>query len=338
MVYDLGYVLRRSWEITWRHRSLWLFGLMGSLGTAGVPIAAMGSGGRWGLLMRDLPPEVQTAVSGLLSSPYITVMVVGLVLLGLAVIAGLAVLGALGRAALVDQVRAAEDRGRVNLRAGGQAGQRRLWVVFGLRLLLGLPSAGATLAGGLPVAGALFLAVGRVRPEAVVPGILLMPVALAACLTPAICLAVLLSIPFNVLRRLAVCACMLEGLGVRGSIVRSWSLLREHVGSLTLVGLILGGVGIGGMVVIGLPLALVATSFTAVAALTAFSLNNALSEWCLLRSYRVVLMVLMWLSVWLTSAALNSLVETFTSAGWTLTYRELIGLGLTGEETSLAEG
>ena len=36
-------------------------------------------------------------------------------------------------------------------------------------------------------------------------------------------------------------------------------------------------------------------------------------------------------------AACNSVAETFGSAAWTLAYRELIGLGLTGEEAASAE-
>jgi hypothetical protein len=36
-------------------------------------------------------------------------------------------------------------------------------------------------------------------------------------------------------------------------------------------------------------------------------------------------------------AACNSVVETFSSAVWTLAYRELTGLGLTGEEAAPTE-
>ena len=43
------------------------------------------------------------------------------------------------------------------------------------------------------------------------------------------------------------------------------------------------------------------------------------------------------LSVWL-AAALNSVVEAFSSTAWTLVYRELAGLGLTGENASLVAG
>ena len=99
------------------------------------------------------------------------VLVVFLVLLGLAVGVGLALLGTLGRAALVDQTQAAEDRGVVSLRDGWQAGQRHLWPVFFIRLLLGLPAGVVTLVGALPMLGTALLLAGQERPEMVIPGI-----------------------------------------------------------------------------------------------------------------------------------------------------------------------
>jgi hypothetical protein len=38
------------------------------------------------------------------------------------------------------------------------------------------------------------------------------------------------------------------------------------------------------------------------------------------------------LLVWLVGAAVTGVAETFSSAAWTLAYRDLTGLGLTGEE------
>ncbi|UCC75806.1 MAG: hypothetical protein JSW37_09825, partial [Anaerolineales bacterium] len=103
---QLSYVLRRAWKITWRHKALWLFGLLVSLGTVGTR-ASVGSGSRWERSTRELPPEVQRAIADFLSSPYFTVAVVVLALLTFTIGVGLALLSALGRAALVDQVRAA---------------------------------------------------------------------------------------------------------------------------------------------------------------------------------------------------------------------------------------
>ena len=323
---DLGYVLRRAWEVTWRHKVLWLFGFLVSLGIVGRRVG-IGSGGRWEWPVRELPPEVQRAITDLLSSSTFTVVIAALVLLALAVGIGLALLGALGRAALVDQVQAAEEQGVASLGAGWQAGRRHLWMVFLIRLLLGLPVGVVVSTGVLPVAGTGLMIARHTRPEVALPGVLVMPVVLFTCLVPAICVAALLSVPFGVLRRLAVRACVLEGCGVRQSIVRAWAMLREQAGPLALVWLILFGAGIGVTIVVVLPLALVALSVVAVSVLAVFT-SPILS---------VALVLIVGLLTWLVGAACNSVVETFSSAVWTLAYRELTGLGLTGEEAAPAE-
>ncbi|HUV88607.1 MAG TPA: hypothetical protein VMY80_03060 [Anaerolineae bacterium] len=318
---ELGYVLRRAWEITWQHKVLWLLGFLVSLGTVGARLAAAASG-RCQRLAQELPPEVQRALADWLSSSYFTATLAALAFLVLVVVLGLALLGALGRAALVDQVRAAEERGRANLPDGFRAGGRYLWPTFFIRLLLGLPVGAVALAGALPVVGTSFLVAGQERPEVIVPGAFGMLAALLACLLPATCLGVLLSAPVGVLQRLAVRACVLERLGVRPSILRAWTMLREHLGRLALVWLMLTGVGVGVLVVVGLPLVLAEMLLITAALLMAIA-SPALV---------FALLLVAGPGAWLVGAAVTSVVETFTSAVWTLVYREMTGLGLTGEE------
>jgi hypothetical protein len=341
-VIDIGYIFRRAWAITWRHKVLWLFGFFISLGAVGLRFG--GNSSQLQRLARELarefPPDLQHQITDFVQSPYFIVVVVVLVLLGLALSTGVALLGALGRAALVDQVRMAEEQDTVSVKGGWQAGMRHLWPVFLLRLLLGLPVALTTLVGALPVIGILLLLDGQTRPEIAIPGSFTLPLALFGCLGPSVCLSVLLTAPLNVLQWLAVRACVLEERvlegrvleersvrgGVRGSLARAWALLREHIGPLALVWLGLLCIRIGVILVTGLPLAFVMMSLSFVILLTAL-----FSPWLF-----VALMFIIWLVVWLAGAAVNSVVETFVSAVWTLVYRELTGLGLTGEEAVLS--
>jgi len=318
---DLGYVLRRAWEITGRHKALWLFGFFVSLGAVARRIG-MGSGGRWRQPGFELPPHVQRGLADFQDSPYFVVAVVLLVLLMLAIGVGLALLGALGRAAMVDQVRVAEDRGAVSLRAGWQAGERHLWGVFLIRLLLGLPMAMVALAGAFPMVGTWFLIAGQDWLEVVMPGVFSTLFALFACLFPALCLVALVSVPPGVLQRLAVRACVLEGYDVWESVVRAWAVLREHLRPLALVWLIFLAFQVGVLIVIGLLLAMIGLSLAAVALLMAFVSPQLF----------VALALISGLLAWLVGAAVNGVVETFVSAAWTLAYRELIGMGLTGED------
>ena len=316
---DLGYILRRAWEIARRRKRLWLFGFLVSLGTVSARFSV--NSVRWEQLVRQLPPDVQPAVTEFLASPYFGVVTALLALLGIAVAIGLALLGALGRAALVGQAQAAENHGAVSLRDGWQTGRRCLWPVFLIRLLLGLPSAVVVLAGALPMLIGALLLTGQERPEIVVPGILAVESTIFACLLPAVCLAVLLSVPCGMLQRLAVRANVLRGYSARQSIARAWTLLREHLGFLALIWLILLVVGIGTMIVVILPLALASMALVTAALLTVLVSPILFS----------VLALLIGLAAWLLGAALTGIVETFISAVWTLAYRDMVGLGRTGE-------
>jgi hypothetical protein len=50
----------------------------------------------------------------------------------------------------------------------------------------------------------------------------------------------------------------------------------------------------------------------------------------------IALTLIVGLLAWLVGSAANSVAETFLSAAWTLAYRELAGMGLTGEEALVA--
>jgi len=338
---DLGYVLHRAWQITRTHKALWLFGFALSLSIAGRRIAPCGSSG-WEQSLRGLPTEVQRTIADFSRGPYFVAAMVALILLGIILGTGLALLSALGRAAMVSQVHAAEDRDLVDLRAGWEAGKRHLWSVFLIRLLLGLPAAAVALIGALPSMGTGLIAGHQARPEAMIPGVVASMTTLLTCLLPGVCLASLLSIPLGVLQRLAVRACMLEGCGVRASIHRAWNILREDTGPVSLLWLTLAGIGIGMTVAFGLPLILLAIPLWAIITLAAFFspllfvplISNSVSLLPISSTVSLALTAMMGLSVWLVGAGINGVVETFLSASWTLAYRELVGLGLTGEGTS----
>jgi len=319
---ELGYVLRRAWRITWEHRRLWAFGFLVSLGMVGTRLGL--GGGQWESAVQELPPDLQQPIVDFLNGPHVATAAAILALVGFVVGVGLSVLGALGRVGLVHQTRAAEDYGIVVLKGGWLAGKRHLWQVFFIRLLLGLPAGLVLLAGMLPTILARPLIAGQGQSEIVA--------VLAAlgfgftCLVPAVCASFLLSIPTVVLQRLAVRACVLQRLGVRASIARAWETLREYLGWVALVWLILSAIGAGVVIVVGLPLVVVWWLLFSATWLTAL-FSPLLSA---------ALMLLLGLATWLAASAIGGVVETFSSATWTLAYRELTGMGRTGEETALS--
>jgi hypothetical protein len=320
---ELGYILRRAWRITWEHKLLWLFGILVSIGMVGMRLGL--SSGQWEAALQELPPSVHQPIVDFVNGPYAAAVAVAFTVLGFIVGFGLSLLSVLGRVGLVHQVRAVEEYGVAVLKGGWLAGKQHLWRAFFIRLLLALPAGIAMFVGALPTVVAWVLTTRQEQLETQVFGVLTAGALAFICLAPAAILSLLLSVPIGVLQRLAVRACVLEKLDVRASIARAWGTLRENLGWLALVWLVLAVSGAGVMILIGLPLVvmwwlLFSTAWLAMLFSPLFS---------------VALIVLIGLATWLVASALGSVFETFTSATWTLTYRELTGLGRTGEEVAL---
>jgi hypothetical protein len=321
---ELGYILRRAWRITWEHRLLWIFGCLVSLGVMGARLGVSGS--QWELAVQELPPEVQQPITAFLGGPYFATAAVVFTVLGFAAGVGLSLVSSLGRVGLVSQTRAAEDYGVIVLKGGWLAAKRHFWRVFVIRLLLGLPVGVVTLLGLLPAIVARLYFVNQEQPEIAILSGLTEGLLSVTCFAPAACLSVLFSIPIGVMQRLAVRACVLENLGVRASIARAWEMLRENLGGLTLMWLALLGIGIAAVLVILLPLALLWVLLWAVARLTVYY-SSLLS---------LALTLAVGLLMWLAGVVGGGVAETFFSATWTLAYRDLTGIGRTGEEAMLA--
>jgi hypothetical protein len=322
---DVGYILRRAWSITWRHKALWLFGFLVGLGTASTRFGMASV--RWDLVVEELPAQVQGPVLDFVNSPYVVIAVVLLAVLELAAGVGLMLLNGLGRAGLVHQARAAEEYGVTVLKGGWLAGKRHIRSVFVIRLLLGLPTGIVILAGALPSMVTLFLSIGQESDLAMVGGLGAGFLRLT-CGAPAWFVAALLSLPLGLLQRLAVRACVLEDLDARGSLMLAWEMLREHPGKIALVWFILFGVSAGVLLLLGVPLGAAWLLLLTVARLTLLA-SPLLS---------VALTLLVGLLAWLVSIFVVGVAETFSSTTWTLAYRELTGMGRTGEEDNLVGG
>jgi hypothetical protein len=320
---ELGYILRRAWRITWEHRLLWIFGCLVSLVAMGTHIGVSGS--QWELAVQELPPEAQQPITNLLDSPHFAIVAVVFSVLGFIVSVGLLLVGSLGRAGLVHQTRAAEDYGVIVLKGGWLAAKRHLWQVFVIRLLIGLPAGVVLLIGLLPAIIARLYFLNQEQSEIAILGGITEGLLRITCFTPAACASGLLSIPIGVMQRLAARACVLEKLDVRASIIRAWEILREHWGGLTLMWLALLGVGIVAVLVILLPFALLWVLLWAVARLMVYY-SSLLS---------LGLTLAVGLLMWLAGVVGGGVAETFFSATWTLAYRDLTGIGRTGEEMPL---
>jgi hypothetical protein len=308
---DYGGTLRRAWQITWRYRILWAFGLL----------AGMNAQFRLNLQADSMPPEAQRWLRQFFSSPAFIPVMVGAGLFFLIVGLVFAALQALGHSALVDQVNQIEDGSLPTLRAGWEAGKRHVWQVFLIVLLLGLPAGIVLLAGMLPFFVPLMRDLVRHGPGAVPDPDALMT-RLLACFAPACCLGVILSIGADLIRQLAVRIRVLEGWPVWQSITGGWEFLRHNLGQVGTFWLIVLGIRIGVGLVVAIPMCLLAVGMVAP---FAFLMNTA---------FPVAVAGLCGVAIvfWVLGTAINSVIETFFSASWTLAYREIRGVAQAVEE------
>ncbi|RME08658.1 MAG: hypothetical protein D6803_00655 [Anaerolineae bacterium] len=306
---DFDYIMRRSWQIIWKHKILWLFGFLASCGRGG------GSGGNFnysaggdGSSGAPLPPALRRFFSQIerFFAHADTGQIVGIIAAIFTVVVLFWIIALLaqtaGRVGLVQGAMLAEDG------VGQLAFAQRLenikpffWRVLGLNLLLGLAI----------FALIMLLVVPMVVLGAITAGVLFL------CFLPLICLLLPLFWAAGILIEQANLALIIEDLNILNAVQRGWEVFRANLGNYLLMGLILG---IGGAIVrfiIALPtlfIILPAVIGTISGTLTEndwfFGGGLAIAGLCLV-IYLPVLLIL------------NSGLQAYIETAWTLTYRQL---------------
>ena len=314
-----GALLSRAWNIIWRNKVIWVFGFLAALGSSGggggngggsrTNFEAPGSGQGGG----ELPPEVQRAITELFANQtLILTIVVAIILAALVIGLLLALISALGHGAMVEMAREADETEHTSFATGWNTGRRRMFPVFLIRFLLGLPPAIIVLAGLAPLLLALMPLItqpGTADVERLFAGGAL--ASMLGCFLPACCIGVLLTIPLSVLEVLAIRALVLEDQGILGGIRRGWGILIGNLGEVAVLWLIFIAIGIGVGIVIGVPMTMIG-----LVVLLPLVLAVIASPIFLIPLLLVVLVL------GLLSVALRGVVEAYTSTVWTLAYRQ----------------
>jgi hypothetical protein len=298
-----GEILNRAWQITKEHRVLWVFGLLVALSSSRTNVD---------LEYDQLPYELQDWLYEFANTPTLIAMIVVLILVGIAISLIVALLSAVGRAALVDQVTAIEREEQPTLRDGWQRGVQHALQVFLIVLLLGLPAFILIMVGlgalFVPLIGYVmregFASRGDVPPE-LIGGL--------ACFAPACGLGVIVAIVTGAIQVLAIRFHVIEGRGVLESIAAGWRLLREQFGKVAVFWLILVGVRFLVGLILAIPMCLLGALFALPMAVGS-GLSDAPNLVCLCGGGLIL---------WAIGALLNSVVETYFSTCWTLAFRQL---------------
>jgi hypothetical protein len=304
---DFGKVLGRAWEITWRWKALWILGFLASLGQGGGGGGGGGNAGasfdssdlrRWGIEPSrfEIPLEVLGVLAGLAC---------------LAILVGIAlwVISTMARGGLIAGVQQVEEEGSTTFVHAWRVGRDRFWTLFGIGVLAGLPilimvviliiavvamftGAGfafnsSNTAGGLGIAGSIL------------------------CGGTLCCGLAIVAIILSQIQIYADRAAILEGLGWIDAFKRGWEVLKNNIGPTIVFWLI--------FLLLGLAFAVIIVAALAPFAIPGIAILGNLEPgpWIIAPICFGGLLAI------ILGALINSIVTTFSSATWTLAYREM---------------
>ncbi len=322
MKINLSEILTKAWQITWKFKVLWIFGILAGcaggsnrFSYSGGSSNGSGSGGNGS--SEQLPEAFRQfenmrpmdAVSQF-TGQYMGIIVAVILLLCVLWLLFF-FLGVMGKTGLIKGTNKA-DTGTENLHFGELWGESTpyFWRIFGLRLLIGLP---IFLVVVILLVGMGFAGFSAYSGGASGGGLSAIIIGMLGIFVAVMCVVGIASIVISMIQEQAENAIVLEDLGVLPGLSRGWQVLKSNLLSIIVISLILvvmGGV-IGFLMALPLLAILLPVGLT-VAATGAKSivLPLIIGGGCLL----VYLPVLFLLS---------GILQTYTQAALTLTYRRI---------------
>jgi len=339
-------VLKRAWEILWRYRVLWVFGVIVVLCAAGSspnPNFDFGGGGdgyegpnappwggewRWeGEPFAEVMPQILgawAAVAGV-----ILAIIVALCCLAVVLTVAKVIFLYVGETALIRMVDHYEETGekrgvRQGFRLGWSRTALRLFVIDLLTRIPGFVTLFVVLLLGAGIFGLVVLVKG---------GVVLKVIGAVAAIGLAflvILATIVLSLGISLVRPLIFRVCALEERGVIESFRVGFNFIKAHLGDTVVMWLIMIGLQIGWVIVmipIVLLLLVVGGGVALLAGLSVGGLTALIAEgavpWIAGFAVGMPLFILIMAA---PLVFLGGLAEVFKSSVWTLTYRELHAL------------
>jgi len=291
---NIGEVLSRAWKTVWKHKVLWIFGILASCSTGG-----MNSSSSYRSDEMNLPSGMENFIS---QTPEWQLIVIGLVIFLVLLILVLlfTFLGTIGRIGLIQGTHQVDQVEETKLSFGGlfRESTPYFWRVFLLNLVVGI---------------FIFFSIFIIVIFGILGTVLTFGIGLV-CLIPLICVLIPIAIVISIIAQQGGIAIVIENLGVMDGLKRGWEVVKENAGQIAIMWLILvlGISGIGGMI-IAIPLLF--TFGTAVIPILisgeeALQSSLIFAGICFI-AYLPVLIVL------------GGILRSYVEAAWTLTFLRL---------------
>lgn len=328
-------VLKRAFEITWRYRALWVFGIIFALtaggggggSNSGYPFSGGGGNGNGGNLppgqieMPHIPTEVVWAIVALVAALVCVVLIL--------IVAG-TIARYVSETALIRMVDDHEETGeKRSIRHGFRLGwARAAWRFFLMDLLIAVAVIVGVLAMLVPPV--LLLTVLALPAALLLSPVVLIVVAAVGAFFLSIFLFIIVGLVLSGLTPFFRRVCALDDVGVLEAIRLGFQFVKRHFKDVAIMWLLMIGLGIAWffvMIPVTFLLVLAGVVVGGIPALTIAGLAGLALEgpwpWIVGGVVGIPIFILV---VAVPGLFLSGLSEVFKSSVWTLTYRELRAL------------
>jgi hypothetical protein len=247
MNFNFGEVLTRAWQIAWKHRVLWIFGILASCGRGGSNFNSssnfQGGGGPGN--PPDLPPQFMEFFQWIEQN--LTAFVVGIIALACIIWIVTIFLSTIGKIGLIRGT-AQIDGGAEGLIFGQLFSESTpyFWRLLGLSLILTLPF---FIFAIIIAAFAIFGIAASQGSD--MPGLGFF--ATFPLLIGCICLLIPVMLVLGVIFRQAENAIVLEEMSVMSALSRGWEVFRNNLGPIIIMAVILAVISFAVGFVIAIP-------------------------------------------------------------------------------------
>ena len=318
---DFGGIIKRSWQITWRYKALWVLGIFAGVSGCAGGSSGSGGGGNSGFSGSNSSDFADLERVWDQAQGFVPLVIgIGVLLFFIGILWFVFAIAA--RGGLITGVNAVEEGSERPLGELWRAGFGRFWTLLGLDIMLSLP---LLIVGVLMAVVILVPVIGAIAADRDPGPAILAPV--CGSLVIGFPLLLIGGFVFGNMRLIAQRYVMLGDQGAVESARNSWHFLRARLKDTAIMWLINGALNMAASFVLAIPAIVIgiAVAVPLVAAVAAEEYG------ALVAGIPVVIILFMLLGL-----AYNAVWGTYTSALWTLFFRDVSGMAVAVMAASMA--